>query len=159
MRVVSTLVLPEPAPATIRLGPSVCKTAARWASFRPWMSCSILSGVAFLGGLSGARRGTVRAWARVRRYSYTGQASQGRGWAGAGPSVVQTSCIGAKVLLRGNSGAPCICPGPPRVERPNGGLGAYICLCKAGLCHRPVVQLFLGNPFFKPSSSQALYLR
>src|SRR3954449_4630274 len=35
MRRVSTAVLPEPAPARIRSGPSPCTTASRWGSFRP----------------------------------------------------------------------------------------------------------------------------
>ena len=33
-RYVRTRVLPEPAPATTRSGPSVCRTASRWASLR-----------------------------------------------------------------------------------------------------------------------------
>src|SRR6266536_3129786 len=46
IRWVSTRVLPDPAPATIRVGPSVASTAWRWASFSPssssgeaWGSC------------------------------------------------------------------------------------------------------------------------
>src|SRR6266545_7676511 len=35
IRWVSTRVLPDPAPATIRVGPSVASTAWRWASFNP----------------------------------------------------------------------------------------------------------------------------
>ena len=35
MRVVSTRVLPEPAPARTSIGPSKCRTASRWAGFRP----------------------------------------------------------------------------------------------------------------------------
>src|SRR5919201_1119039 len=34
-RWVRTRVLPDPAPATIRVGPSVVSTASRWASFSP----------------------------------------------------------------------------------------------------------------------------
>ena len=33
-RCVSTRVLPEPAPAITSSGPSVCRTASRWAGFR-----------------------------------------------------------------------------------------------------------------------------
>src|SRR6266511_6060436 len=35
IRWVSTRVLPDPAPATMRVGPSVASTARRWASFNP----------------------------------------------------------------------------------------------------------------------------
>ncbi len=34
-RWVSTRVFPEPAPAITSSGPSVCRTASRWAGFRP----------------------------------------------------------------------------------------------------------------------------
>ena len=40
MRCVSTRVLPEPAPATTSSGPSVARTASRWAGFRSARYCS-----------------------------------------------------------------------------------------------------------------------
>src|SRR4051794_10192046 len=40
MRCVSTRVLPEPAPATTRIGPSGATTASRWRSFSPSRSAS-----------------------------------------------------------------------------------------------------------------------
>jgi hypothetical protein len=40
IRCVSTRVLPEPAPATTRTGPSVARTASRWAGLRSARYCS-----------------------------------------------------------------------------------------------------------------------
>gem|GEM_PF-4203493 len=40
IRWVSTLVLPEPAPATMSRGAPACSTAARWGSLSPATSCS-----------------------------------------------------------------------------------------------------------------------
>src|SRR4051812_1811996 len=52
MRWVSTRVLPEPAPATTRIGPSGATTASRWRSFSPSRSAS----AEFTGGTG---RGSV----------------------------------------------------------------------------------------------------
>jgi hypothetical protein len=54
-RWVSTRVLPEPAPATTRTGPSTAVTAARWASFSPTSNGESMW-ASVTGGSSGAGR-------------------------------------------------------------------------------------------------------
>src|SRR5665213_3732430 len=43
IRWVSTRVLPDPAPAKISTGPSVCSTASRWTSLRSSVAASIMT--------------------------------------------------------------------------------------------------------------------
>src|SRR6266540_4469147 len=50
MRWVRALVLPEPAPATMRTGPSVCRTASCWTGFSPSSRGDGRSGVSIGGG-------------------------------------------------------------------------------------------------------------
>ena len=55
MRVVSTRVLPVPAPASTRTGPSVASTASRWASFNSAKYGAAGAALAGAGGSSSSK--------------------------------------------------------------------------------------------------------
>src|SRR3954463_16280713 len=85
MRLVSTRVLPEPAPATMSSGEPAWVTAARWASLRPASRASEPAPGAGRGaGRAGAdgglgSGGSKRVGIAVRVYSGTPTSARGRG--------------------------------------------------------------------------------
>src|SRR5919201_632298 len=113
IRWVSTRVLPEPAPATIRVGPSVARTATRWASFSP----SSRSGEASPVSGSG-----IRSTAASIRAGLTAAAGNR-----APPAAVQASTNrrpGRRAMLR--RGGPVRLARPATLAADHGGVEHYL---------------------------------